>query len=454
MPITIWEPARYAEGFAKDSSGIPINGANADSPFDRDTKVREIARYDGWKQVYYCDTGEFEISTTDARPDDVKRGYMLDVDGDMFVIEDYEWSLEGGQYTVTMSGRDFWKFPESEVSRRQVGVSYAMGELTGDYVANQMAVYFHYTDMKAGWFRDMRRYPWAEETFTDFYENIVSVAMPDDEKAEFLAKSVGNQIIKEIMPYASEWRLFASWFGVGIRFRFAFNQQAGVYEIHPEIYSGDDNGILIRSTDRGVSGFKYRYSTRSEVNAVFAGWESSRFGYTPDYLRYVGDDFNGNTTDYGEDTDRGNIANILDAVSGNDGATNYAERVAMFGEKYLNAGTTPQESDGTGAGMVSWLKGTIEDTYTRPETAFEFDYDNTGAYRYGEHFALGDYITVQDAYLGVSSKQRLTGVKTTYAKDGKKYGFEFSNQRISQSETLRRKFAEIDRRTNVNGRRM
>lgn len=452
MPITIWEPARYAEGFYKDKSGIPINGANAPAPFDRDTKVREITRFEGFKQVYYCDTGTFEITTADVLPTDVKDGFMLEIEGDMFVIEDYEWFIEDGIYKCTMSGRDFWKFPESEINRRYVGIAYntSNGKFSGLDLLKNISIYMQYSDMKAGWFRDMRRFPWAVQTFPDYYENITAAVM--DDASAFLKKDVGEQVAREIMPYASEWRLFASWFGVGIRFRFVFNDVSGLYEIHPEIYDGEDGGVTIKSTDRGVSDFSYRYSTQTAVNAVFAGWESSKYSYTPTYVRYQGDDFKGAIQEFPAESD-GSIANILDHVS-DDGAKSYSERVAMFSEKYINAGKAQQDSETTGAAMMTWVKNEVMDSYVKPEKAFGFSYDNTGLFRYGKHFALGDKITVKDDYLGVSSKQRLTGVKTVYQTEGKTYEFEFSNQRTSQNDILKRKFAELDRRTNINARRV
>lgn len=455
MSITIWEPARYVAGFATDSSGLPINGALAAPPFDRDTKVREIVRFDGWKETHYCDTGEFEIVTDEARPEDIRRGLMVDIEGDMFVIEDYEWSIERGVYACKMGGRDFWKFPESEIDRRYIGIPYDTtdGQFNGREIVKSISTYMHYVDQKAGWFRDMRRFPWAVQDFPDYYQNITQVDMPASDAAAFLAKSAGNQVAHEIMPYASEWRLFASWFGVGIRFRFAFNRESGVYEIHPEIYQGADNGVRIRSTDRGVSGFKYVNSTRTAVNAAFVGWESKRFSYMPDYIRYKGDSFGGLVTDHGEDTNRGNISNILDAVSGKDGAGNYAERAAWFSEKYLNAGAAPQDSDNTEAQMKAWIKTAVEAAYVPTEQSFEFTYDNTGLYKYGVHFNLGDWVTIEDRVLDVSSKQRLTSVKTTYKSSGKTYEFDFNGQRISQGETLKRKISEIDRRTNLNGKR-
>ena len=64
MPITIWMPARYAEGFAYDeTTGVPVNGETEQSPYDRDTKVCEITQYKGWKESHFCACGEFEATT-------------------------------------------------------------------------------------------------------------------------------------------------------------------------------------------------------------------------------------------------------------------------------------------------------------------------------------------------------------------------------------------------------
>ena len=114
-----------------------------------------------------------------------------------------------------------------------------------------------------------------------------------------------------------------------------------------------------------------------------------------------------------------------------DQAQSYAERLELYSEKALDLGEVPTESDETAEKMMAWLRSGVEAEIVKPEQAFEFTYDNSGPYKYGVHFGIGDQITVRSDRLGVSAKQRLVTVTTNYeAGKAKAYAFEFGEQTI------------------------
>lgn len=448
MSITIWKPRGYVDGFAYQSGAggtFPINGEAVDAPFDRDVKVREIARFTGWKKTHFCDTGEFEVTTQAVTPDDVQAGFMVDIDGEQFVIEDVRWEYGDDGYSCTFSGRDFWKFAESQVAHRWIGESFHItgydDEFTGETLARAVSDWF--TTMAAGWWRDRVRFPRAAEgTGWQDWDAIVRFELTNATQDEVLSKTISANVT-EIMSYASEWRMFCNWFGVGLRFDFEFDENAGVYTISPVLYDGEDRGIVINTSDRGVSAFEYEKNTRGTVNASFCLFESN-YTYSPANTRdYVPDDYQGGLyKPETEDQYRSFCYGIKD------GASSFHERAAFFSERYIDAGQAQDTANASESALRAWIRAQAESEFVDDEVSFTFDYDGTGAYRFGEHFGLGDYLTISDGFLGIESKQRLTGVKTVYdSGKAKKREFEFKNQRIKQGDTLRRKFSELNRRT-------
>lgn len=448
MSVTIWRPRGYVDGFSYLGGAggtFPINGDALEAPFDRDTKVREIARFTGWKQAFFCDAGEFEITTQQVRPEDVQKGFMIDIDGDQFVIEDVRWEYGDDGYSCTFSGRDFWKFPESQIAHRWVGESFYMTSdddtFTGETLARSVSDWF--TTKAAGWFRDRLRFPNADAgAGWQDWDKIVRFDLVGTTQADILAKTISANVT-EIMSYASEWRMFFNWYGVGLRFDFAFDENAGVYLIDPVIYDGRDSGVTVKTSDRGVTGFEYERNSRNTVNASFCMFES-KYTYSPvNVSDYVPDDYQGYVYDPGT-----NEAYRAFTYGIRDDATSFHERAAFFSEKYVDAGQAQDVVNESESALRAWIKAQAESEFVGDEVSFKFDYDGTGAYRFGVHFGLGDYLTIQDDFLGIESKQRLTGVKTVYdSGKPKKHEFEFNNQRIRQSDKLRRKFSELNRRT-------
>jgi hypothetical protein len=461
MPVTIWEPARYAEGFAHDSYGQPINGALAAAPHDKDVKVCEICAFDGWKESHYCDCGEFEITTADVSPEHIKRGNFVNFDGDFFIIEDYEWEIVDGVYTCTFSGRDFWKFPNSEVSRREVGTRYGADGLTGAFMMDEINRFFFSVMFQVGWFRDQRRFPTIRQNEAGFFE-----ITTDATGGGFASKSAGIQVSSDVMSHGAEWRLFANMLQCGLRFDVAFNENKGLFEVLPAIYSGTDRGVVINSRSAGVSGFKFGFSGRGEVNAVYSVFKSGKgFKLTNREWRYESDqDGISDVTSLMPEGAAMNV-NATNIVSESE-SKNFAGRIVSFGEVFSDLGDIPSEVEDAVTGddsltnpadydyshIENWAIAEMEKALVKPSVSFEFSYNDSGAYRFGKHFNLGDKVTLVDDYLGVSSSQRLTTVKTVYAEGSKRYEFEFTNQRISQSEALKRRFYELNRRTLSRGK--
>lgn len=450
MPLTIWKPRQYVEGFEVDSMGFPYNGEVAAAPYDRDTKVREVSRFTGWVQEYFCDVGEFEVTTQQVTPDDVQKGFLVEIDGRHFVIEDYVWKYDENGYSCTISGRDLWKFPESHVSGRWIGESYDFDDdynpaFTGETLMYAIQGFFIVN--RAGWFRDLDRYPNVQAVETDgitTYEGFAAaLELANETEDSFRSRNVGAILINDIMTHGAEWRMFANWLGVGLRFDLTFDENLGLYTFAPTIYDGKDNGVTFNSRERGVSGFEYAFASRSTVNASRVFYES-KWQLTHLQSLYENEDFSGEVLEVG--TDDNLIKATLRHVS--DNADSYADRAANYSERLLDLGQPTETANASADGFRQWLKTGSAADYTSDEKGAAFTYDDSGVYKYGVHFALGDQITVIDDYLGLQVKQRLTGVKTLYnAGKAKSREFDFSSQRISQSETLRKKFMQIDKRT-------
>lgn len=459
MSLIIWKPAQYVQGFStEDLSGSgtpqPSNGELMAGINGRDTVVREVPRFTGWKKECYCDTGEFEITTADVKPGDVRRGNMVWLDGSVFVIEAFDWELTENGYECTMSGRDFWRYPESEIHERYIGEPYrqyyggdnasdSTAKFNGENLVLGMGEFLRDEFLfLAGWFRDRRRYPQAISG-SGFYPELIA-KYP---KGFTTRKTASAPTVANLMSYASEWRMFASWFNVGIRFRFAFDDAAGVFTIQPEIYEGEDGGVEMSAEGCGISGFKYSEDGRNAVNAVLATWTSAKRTFPGANHKYKGNLFTGATY---ADANAADTLNFFNYIAPND-CGNYAELLELYSEKILDMGAAPPESDETKEKMMDWLRTGIEAEIVKLEQSFEFEYDNSGQYKYGVHFELGDMITVKSDFLGIGAKQRLVSVKTSYeAGAAKSYAFEFGNQTIKRAAVytkIARKLAEIDKRT-------
>lgn len=434
MPITIWKPREYATGFADNGAEggyLPDNGEVAATPYNRDTKIREVTRYTGSTTRRYRDYGEFEMTIPQGyvEPSDVKAGYLATIEDAVYMIEDYTWELTESGYECTISGRDLGALLDRHIPthRRESGMVSAqnMGNVVS-FLEKFFTSYFVYSDdinlalpERCGWFRDTERKPadgWV----------IVSGETEGDtgaSSAEF-----------ELMSYGAWLRIVAAYRDMGYRFNVPFNETLGLHTVQLELYKPsptDTQEILLKSDGRGVSGFSYSYETREAVNAAFViaksrwvnvygvGWEQAEDPIHTTYLL----PFERNGANWAE------VANDWSGIA-------------------IDLGEAPADQDAAAGDAIAWMRDQMGDIYTNPVTTVEFSYDNSGAYKYGQHFGLGSIIHLADEYTGIGVTARLMGVTTKYeAGASKGYDFVFGDERLTQADKLKRKFSYIDRKT-------
>lgn len=440
MSVIIFKPRQYAPDFAFEPPS-PSNGDVADAPYDKDTRVREVTRYTGSKTLKYADTGEFSITLLagQAKAEDVKDGYLMLIDGDPFIIEAYTWSLTENGYECDVSGRDFGAYLDNAICTKYPNKDEAYngstdGKISIDDVTGLIARFFdgntnpHSWDWNVeapehcGWFRDDERKgaAWYSTAFED---------------TSATGERRGSNVVQEVMSYGAILRTFCNWYGIGYRWRVEWNEASGLYSVGIELYNrADSSNVMIRSTMRGVSGFSYDYDARDSVNAVIHSASSQ--WYQPDPTGgYVQDEENKHA--------------ILGVSFDPGSAVNYAEVANSWRSKFVDLGDVPQESDATSADALKWIsEQDITENYSKPTEKISFTYDNSGIFKYGEHFKMGSRVTIVDDFLGIGSDQQLTEVQTNYdAGEPKSYAFSFGDSTVTQADKLKRKFAEIDRRT-------
>lgn len=432
MPITIWEPARYVAGFATDASGNQINGSKQPAPLSHDTKVREVSRFKGWTQEYFADTGEceFTFSGYDVQPSDIKRGRMVEVDGKHYEIERVKWAITENGHECTVAGRDMGgkldRWADAAHMKAKSGtygttiaasikplVDCFFGKSYGNGY-NMGNGYAEAYPWKSGWWRDSAR-------LSSYYAQAFEVEGT-------ASKTVANMTIENVLSYGAGLRLLCNLFGIGYRFELDFDESTQLYSVCLKLYNRANNGVKIASIGRGVSGWEYEEDGRNEVNALVltasTQWKTA------------------------SSQDKDNPAAISALVKKISGVSNYAEQAEAVSMAVNDVGQVPEESDTSFEAARRWLLNQGANDYAGVEKSVKFDYSNEGAYRYGEHFFLGSPVELYDDFTGITTTQRLTGVKTTYdAGNAKGYGFEFGSQRITQADILRRKFAAVDSRT-------
>ena len=436
MPITIWKPREYAEGFATsgvEGSFVPANGEVAAAPYNRDTKIREVTRFTGYTERHYRDTGYFElvIPQGSVEPSDIKAGYLVSVEDYVYMIEDYAWELTEDGYEVTISGRDLGGLLDRHIPthRRESGSLSApkRADLKA-FLLPFFESYFEYSGdinqalpEKCGWFRDAERMP--EGGWIAFE----GVAEDQSESAEESSANV------EIVSYGEALRIMAGYKKMGYRFDVKYDELLGIHTLQLVLYKPDeaDEGILLNSRGRGVSDFSYSFEAQEAVNAAFVFAKS----------RWV-QAYGGTWTQAEEPI---HITYMLPFEQ--EGA-NWAEVANAWSGVAIDLGEVPEENDLAGGDAVRWMRGQLVDIYREPVETVKFSYDNSGACKYGQHFGLGSSVSIADDYLGVGLTARLTGVTTNYeAGEPKSYDFVFGSERLTQADKLKRRFSYIDRRT-------
>lgn len=453
MPVTIFQPKQYKKTFAKNENGIPINGEAAAAPNDRDIKICEITRFEGWTTECFCDVGEFEITTRDVDPAHVKTDYIVFFEDRLFVIETIKWERDAEGYICTFGGRDMWKYLETHYTPYQNGEYYE--DFTVNTIWSVLLEFFsdetrdyehepgitHYVDEFAGWFRDNKRRNFSKVR----YQNGISYG-------DFLEKSLGRVEMTEPLTYGAQIREWANALGVGVTFGTVYGytneswERVNIFRIFFTLIGERDNGITIDASDRGVSGFSYEYDERNMVNATTLSFDTNPYGLVNKYAnkpKYV--NHGGIVNADIEATTRETKEVIFH--SRKDTAKNYAERAHKHSERMINVSSIPSDVN-TKTKFRKWINKELTKGYTDPDSIVSFAYDNQGRYQYHRDFELGDIITITDGFLGVNSKQQLRKVKANYKADAPvSYEFDFGKQRVTQADKLKTKFREIDRRT-------
>lgn len=460
MPVIIFKPRQYAAGFATadpntvytydDALGrSPKNGDIAPPPNDKDVKVCEISRFEGWTTEYFCDVGEFEITTRDVLPGDVTTDNLVYFDGRIFVIERINWELDNEGYICTFGGRDMWKYAESVYIDNKVGVD--AGTINGLNVFRTVEYFFNSAYSlgmwDVGWWRDKDRkgrrvYEFANSTYD-----------------EMINKKVNLGIYSTNITRGAAFRHECNLLKVGFTIGAEYNASNGLFGIVTRFRDARDNGIIMSTSDSGISSLIYEIDTRNETNSTFAFYDNDLFELAGSW--WTGAEKYGKLKAYGKLTSA-DVSRFARAEkrwfwhAKNDDCKNYAEREHRRSERLINIGEpsqeikdamTPDTTDAKNA-FAKWLNESATEGYEDKTVVLKFEYDWKGRYKFGEDIRLGDMITVKDDFLGLSTKQQLTGVKKTYkAGSGVSYEFDFSNQRISTFESLKRRLDVIDRRT-------
>ena len=441
--VTIWEPRRYVAGF--DSLATGGNPAPVEGVRGKDSKVREVPRFEGETVRRYREAGEMALTLYGVNRADVQRGHLLELDGMHYFIERAELVEDGRAYAV--EGRSIEALLDMEYDCYDLpGTMYNGWTGGGNTYFGSSATYVYPMGLLqtfTGTRSDVRPnvvmddYPWAAGWWRDKDRNY-GAAMAASYKPD---AAPGTAVVRDFATYGAHLRTLCNLFGYGYRCELTWSEALGLYMVKWVIYDGKDNGVTLRSTDPGVKSFSHEWDTRDRVNMVI-------YSYSDHYDNGAYDKDGPKVNHYGvmlrSGFKPGEVAN----------AAEFAENMAPT---YVDLGEVPElvdevQIDGDPAQTAAWVESQVVDKVTSAfakatETA-SFEYDNTGAYKYGEHFGLGDTVALVDQRTGWASTQVLTGVKTRYGVgEAKAYAFEFGNRRRTTVDKVLAKFGDVDRRT-------
>ena len=474
MALKIWKPKTYWEVWTEYNSSNAstgqtstiindppkrwgINGQPKPYPENIDRLIREVPRFTGYKKSYYANTGEFKvlIEAGQIKPGDVDYSHIVDIDGDHFLIETIEWELTNEGYTCRIAGRDlsaifegFWPnglhpyenaliFRNAGAGAKIEGLAYAIKEFfIGEGLrpnAKQSWDNFGLDPwpLCAGWFRDSTRL--LDPSSADEYVYL------DFEDESVLAKEAGSNRIGEIMNFGAQLQTACSWFGIGYNWRLVWDSEKQLYRPSIRFYNRINKGLSMNTKDRGISAFKWTRSRREEINGAIISGVSSWFASRD----------NGDMKTDKLDTKTKPIFRFVEHRGDMQSYFEYHNRLQCV---FVDVGEVEDAAETSWEDVQDWLLAKAGETggelFVNPENSIELTYDNSGFYKYGRDFGLGDKLTIIDDYLGVGVEKTLTAVQTNYnAGEALAFNFEFDVGKIDFVDKIKKKLAKIDRRT-------
>lgn len=449
MPITIWRPRRYVEGFETLSTTggnpAPVGGVEG-----YDHKIREVPRFEGKTIRRFAKAGEMAFTLYGVELADVQLGHLLEIDGAHYFIERAELVEDGEAYEV--EGRSVEALLDMEYDCYDLpGMIYNGFNAGGNVHFGTSATYI-YPQVLLQTFTATRAtmpantvmstdYPWAAGWWRDQARNGGTVvAMEASGKPE---AAPGTAIVRDFTTYGAHLRTLCNLFGYGYRCDLKWNELKRLYDVQWVIYEGSGEGVTLRATDPGVTGFEYSWDARDRVNMVIYSYSDHINAETGAY------DKEGPTyTHYGVRMRNGFMPGEV---------ANAAELAENMAPVFVDLGLVPEvlddiQIDGDQAQTAAWVESQVIEKvageFAKIEETAAFGYDNSGAYRFGEHFGLGDTIALYDPRSDWASTQVLTEVETNYsAGKAKIYSFTFGNQRRTTADKILAKFGDVDRRT-------
>lgn len=456
MPIvTIWEPRRYVAGFetlyTTGGNSAPVAGVRG-----KDSKVREVPRFEGSTTRRFCRAGEMALTLYGVTLDDVQRGHLLELEGAHYFIERVALVEDGQAYEV--EGRSVEALLDMEYDCYDLpgnvygGVSSSGTHYASSATANTAVELLQtFTATKAGVrypHKVADAYPWAAGWWRDADRNggpMVQLQAAAGEPA-----AAGTGVVKDFGTYGAHLRTLCNLFSLGYRCELAWDAAKGLYLTRWVLYGQTDTSVTMRATDPGVVDFEYEWDSRDRVNMVV-------YSYSDHYDTATGvyNKDGAAKTHYGVKLRPGYMPEGNKAGE----VTNAAEMAESLAPTYVDLGAVPElledsetRIDGNPEQTAAWVAAQVVDKVTsqfaKVEETAGFGYDNSGAYKYGVHFDLGSKVALYDTRTGWASTQVLTEVTTTYAAgDAKAYTFGFGNQRRTSADKILAKFGDVDRRT-------
>ena len=460
MPIVIWQPPIYT-GFTVQSQTSSTNatpGTVAAAPFNKPSRVKEVARFKGWKTSLYRGTGEFSITIDSSaiRPREAVIGHLVNFDdGTTYRIEGVEWTRGTNGYEVTLTGRGIESFYDAFIYKPSLSIGTALPSASGGKAtrATLFAVAKPATAIGAVAVTTTQ-IPSPNLSFLAPTGDVVSAI---EYETAALQNGAGYGNYKEPMTAGALLRTLCGWFGVGysLTFQRQHSGSSAYFADKPTatIFNRDPaNAITIYTDDRGVTKFNYSYDARNAVNQVLY-LVGTKYPFTQKVDADTGHSFDYNFTTSAAQTNK-----VLSAAAliRKGTAKSFFDMGTYGAVKLVDLGNVPDPNndntgynDGSKAAVKAWVNQQISaDDITTPTESVSFTYDNSGRYKYGEDFFLGSTVRLIDEFLGLETRQILTQVKTNY-NAGAALGFDFTfgEQQITQADKLISKFSELSRKT-------